>query len=155
MKKKSSPRLSSFHYKGSFAYSLTLCTHERKTLFNSRELIYDVIDRLKDSAIRYGFTVVVYTFMPDHLHILIKGAEDADLKGFVRHFKQMSGYYFKNKYGVNLWHLSYYDHVIRNDEEIKTAARYILENPVRKGLVKDFRGYPFSGSFEFDIKEML
>jgi len=67
----------------------------------------------------------------------------------------MSGYYFKNKYGVNLWHLSYYDHVIRNDEEIKTAARYILENPVRKGLVKDFRGYPFSGSFEFDIKEML
>ena len=48
---------------------------------------------------------------------------------------------------------NYYEHVLRNDEDVKSIARYILENPVRKKLANDFTNYPFSGSLMFDIKE--
>ncbi len=47
--------------------------------------------------------------------------------------------------GESLWQESYYDHVLRDDEEMARAVRYVLENPVRKGLVREFLEYPHSG----------
>ena len=32
-------------------------------------------------------------------------------------------------------------------------VRYVLGNPVRKGLVDDYTEYSHNGSFEFDIKQ--
>jgi hypothetical protein len=34
--------------------------------------------------------------------------------------------------------------VIRHDQSIQQAASYILDNPVRKGLVKQWQDYPYS-----------
>jgi hypothetical protein len=62
-------------------------------------------------------------------------------------FKQKSGYWFRKNYNEDLWHISYYDHVLRKEESMGKVAFYILGNPVRKGLVSDFREYPFSRSF--------
>jgi len=154
MKEKSSPRLKGFLYVGSYSYSITLCTHDRKPYLKQQELVSMIIEHLRNSTLKYGFNVIVYTFMPDHLHLLLEGREESDLKRFMKILKQMTGYYFKKQYGETLWHLSYYDHIIRKEEDILAAAKYILENPVRKGFVVDFREYPFSGSFMFNIKEM-
>jgi hypothetical protein len=35
---------------------------------------------------------------------------------------------------------------LRDDEATLTVVRYVLANPVRKGLVREPRDYPFSGS---------
>jgi len=48
-----------------------------------------------------------------------------------------------------LWQPSFYDHVLRNDEDLPAVARYILNNPVRKGLVDHYTEYVFSGSLVF------
>lgn len=83
--------------------------------------------------------------MPDHLHLLVVGEDDkSDLKKFINLFKQKSGYWFKKSNNENLWHTSYYDHILRKEESIEQVADYILGNPLRKGLVSDFRDYPFS-----------
>jgi len=125
---------------------------------------------------KFGFRVWVFCFMPDHLHILLEGEHsDSDLKKFVSAYKQQTGYYY-SKYVAEssaqpngnrspgrspvaqgfsparkLWQPSYYDHMLRRDEDTLAIARYILENPVRKELARDFLEYPFSGSFEIDI----
>ena len=84
--------------------------------------------------------------MPDHVHILIEGKRpDSSLPVFVRDFKQRSSYVFRQRYGKALWQRSYYDHVLRTDEDIRDVARYLFENPVRKGMLEDFRQFPFSG----------
>lgn len=44
----------------------------------------------------------------------------------------------------DLWQINYYEHVLRSDEATEKTARYILENPVRRGLVEDFCDYHFS-----------
>src|SRR5688572_8883696 len=54
-------------------------------------------------------------------------------------WKQLAGYAHKRRTGELLWQPSYYDHVLRDDEETSSAVRYVLENPVRKGLVKTSR----------------
>jgi hypothetical protein len=42
--------------------------------------------------------------------------------------------------------------VLRRDEDTAGVLRYILENPVRKGLADNFTDYRYSGSFVIDIE---
>jgi putative transposase len=107
-----------------------------------------LIDLLFEVSRSERFKVLAYCFMPDHLHLLLHGEDDkSNLKKFVSIYKQKSGYWFKKSYKENLWHISYYDHVLRKEENIENVSMYILENPIRKGLVSDYREYPFSRSF--------
>jgi putative transposase len=85
--------------------------------------------------------------MPDHLHMLLNGTEISSLQRFMRMFKQESGFIFKNEYGKNLWQRSYYDRVLRMDEMLDDVTWYIINNPVRKGLVNDYRTTHFQVPF--------
>jgi REP element-mobilizing transposase RayT len=76
--------------------------------------------------------------MTDHCHILLQGkSEQADTLRAVRNFKQKS----------------FYDHILRSDEEIDKHMRYYLENPVRKEIIEDWKEYPWKGSMVFDLNE--
>ncbi len=87
--------------------------------------------------------------------MLIEGEhEDSDMRRFVSAYKQQAGFYYKKKTGSPLWQINYHEHVLRKEEDTKGVARYIFNNPVRKGLVEDFKDYKFLGSFEFDVMEM-
>jgi putative transposase len=104
---------------------------------------------LLGAADSHGFRIWAYCFMADHLHILVEGMRpDASLPEFIRVFKQRSSHVFRQRHGKALWQRSYYDHVLRKDEHIQAVARYILENPIRKGMIEDFRKFPFSGPSE-------
>ena len=46
-----------------------------------------------------------------------------------------------------LWQPGYYEHVLRNDEATLAVAKYIFQNPARKGIVKDYIDYSYLGSF--------
>lgn len=84
--------------------------------------------------------------MPDHLHLLAIGQSgQSDLREFVRQFKQRSSFLAKQVTGSELWQISYHDHVLRNSEAVGDVARYIWANPVRGGLVEDYREYLGSG----------
>jgi REP element-mobilizing transposase RayT len=44
-----------------------------------------------------------------------------------------------------LWQARFYDHVLRKSADGSQIALYILENPVRKGLVAEAAEYRYSG----------
>jgi putative transposase len=109
------------------------------------------IEILKDLSQQESFSVWAYCFMPDHVHLLIEGARSkTDMRRFMRLFKQKAGYWFKSIYKEKLWQPGYYERVLRDDEGTLTVVRYILENPVRKGLVEHFSHYPYLGSLQID-----
>jgi putative transposase len=142
------PRLKDFDYTGTNAYFITVRTKDHRTFFKEEEVVKDVVNILNETSISEKFKVLAYCFMPDHLHLLVIGQDDrSNAKKFVSLFKQKNGYWFKKNYNKNLWHISYYDHILRKEESIEGIASYILENPVRKGFVSDYREYPFSSSF--------
>jgi REP element-mobilizing transposase RayT len=41
-----------------------------------------------------------------------------------------------------LWQEGYHDHALRQEEDIKQIARYIVANPLRAGLVQSVADYP-------------
>ena len=53
---------------------------------------------------------------------------------------------------AKLWQPSFYDHVLRKNEDLLETVKYIFNNPVRKKIVKHYQDYPLSGSFELDGK---
>ncbi len=53
---------------------------------------------------------------------------------------------------AKLWQPSFYDHVLRKDEDLLETVKYIFNNPVRKKIVMHYLDYQLSGSFELDGK---
>jgi REP element-mobilizing transposase RayT len=84
--------------------------------------------------------------MPNHLHLLVQGETDrADLQGFVRRWKQRTGFDYAKKHGVRLWQVGFFDHVLRSEEDTERHVLYILGNPIRAGLANTIGEYPFAG----------
>jgi len=144
-------RLEDFPYRGRYRYFITIRSESFRHHFVKDEVVAKVIDILRSAAKQEGFSIWAYCFMPDHAHLLVEGKHsNADMKHFVASFKQKSGYWFRSTYGVKLWAPNYHEHVLRNDEATMTAARYIIQNPIRKGIVEDCSSYPYAGSFEVE-----
>lgn len=94
--------------------------------------------------------------MPDHVHLVVEGTkEDSNLREFVRVWKQQTAFLAKHDYGLTLWQRSYYEHIIRSDESVDEKAAYLLENPVRAGLVVSPGDYPWLGSFVTTVQDLL
>jgi putative transposase len=148
--------LKSFGYVGLYRYFLTFCTGSRQRHFVAHEPVDLVLEQIVRAAAVAGFAIIAYCFMPDHLHLLIEAqAEDSDGREFINRAKQFSGYYFKQKTATPLWQRYGFEHVLRSDEATLGVARYILENPVRAGLVARVEDYPFAGSMVYPIAEIL
>ena len=136
-------------YKGIRAYFITICTEDQNKVFVDLKIVKEQIKILNSCCEKAGFSVWAYCFMPDHLHLLLIAEENSNLIKFVSAYKQLSGFGYKKKTGKSLWQKSFYDHILRKEENIPQVIRYILENPVREGIVEYFADYPFSGSLEF------
>ncbi|HEY6362029.1 MAG TPA: transposase [Vicinamibacterales bacterium] len=117
----------------------------------------DLVERyFLRTAKEFDIADLAHCFMPDHLHAALEGrTQRADLRAFVSRMKQYTGFHFKKQFGEPLWQRYVYEHVIRSDEITSAVIRYVLENPVRAGLVKAVREYPFIGSSEYTLAELL
>ena len=75
--------------------------------------------------------------MPNHVHIVMHGRSDvADLRRFAKIAKQRVAYSLRQEHGVrNVWQEGFHDWVLRPEYPLKDAICYVLNNPVRAGLV--------------------
>ena len=68
------------------------------------------------------------------------------MREFVKLAKQKSAYGYSQTGGGRLWQPSYFDRVLREEESPTDVMAYILESPIRAGLVSTFGEYAFAGS---------
>ena len=93
-----------------------------------------------------NISVEKYVIMPDHIHILIVVKKEKDTIRMVgasrtspptRQHSSVSRYVstfkrFCNKeYGENIWQESFFDHIIRSNEDYEEHIKYINENPIK------------------------
>lgn len=82
--------------------------------------------------------------MPDHWHGLLELGQEplqrvvARVKAAVSRALHASGLVEGTP-----WDHSFHDHALRRDEDMRSAARYIVGNPVRAGLVDSALLYPY------------
>lgn len=149
-------RLSLECYKGKVKTTFTLCVDGKKTLFKEEPIVNKFIEIMTDAINKYNCKNWVYMFMPDHLHLVLEGnSEDSDLWKTIVLFKQKSGFWLARNNKKIRWQKDFFDHIHRKEEDLKKHIFYVLNNPVRKGLVNDWKNYPFKGSLDFNLDEIV
>ena len=149
-------RLPDHLYTGPAQYFLTFCVRSRARVFVSESIVIRTLLQIRQAARDEGYALLAYCFMPDHLHLLVEGTtETSDLRTFVQVAKRRSGTVYAREWGSRLWQEGYYDRVLRSEESAKRVARYIVNNPVRAGIVTDPRQYPHLGSDLWSVDELL
>jgi len=141
-------------YRGIQVVSFTGCIRNRDSFFTTRDRFTIFEEMLLNSLKRFEALAELHLFMPDHAHLLLRGAsETADVLRSMRSFKQATGFWLSRNHSAVHWQKDFYDHILRKNEEIKTQILYILNNPVRKGFVQNWKNYPFKGSTIYKLEE--
>ena len=102
-----------------------------------------------DHRIRYELYVAIV--MPDHVHMVltplleVEGQQIHSLVEIMRTVKSASAHLINRrlKHQGPIWQEESFDHVLRASEGLDAKVDYILQNPVRKRLVKGWREYPW------------
>ncbi len=81
--------------------------------------------------------------MPDHLHLLVQ-PHGISVSAFVGRFKSKSTrlcwqHGIENK----IWQPRFYDHILRQEENVEKVVEYILGNPIRQGLAGEISEYQY------------
>ncbi len=149
-------RLPAFSYVGCHQYFLTICAYKRRPVFAEGAVAAHALLEFRRTAAREGFVILAYCMMPDHVHLLVEGTQDrSDLCRFVRTAKRQSSYAYARTHGAALWQEGYHDRVLRQADDARALARYILNNPVRAGLARSPEEYPHLGSDVWLLRELL
>jgi REP element-mobilizing transposase RayT len=85
--------------------------------------------------------------MPDHVHLVLTPLSDDD--GFFSVAKIMQGIKSSSAHQINralsrsgqIWQHESFDHVLRLEEGIAAKVEYVIQNPVRAGLVQAVLDY--------------
>ena len=148
---------STFDYIGRVSYFLTFKTSERREIFHSAAVVELVLQQFSRASGESQFEILVYCFMPDHVHLIVRGLDtSSDAKAFIKLAKQYSGFYYaRSGASTRLWQRYGHDRIIRDDVELLDRIRYVVNNPVAAGLVRTPEEYPFLGSLRWTMAELM
>jgi putative transposase len=125
---------------------LTFCTHQRWFLpETAREIVLKCC--LHDNEWKIDIAAVVV--MPDHVHMIFtpltneQTCEVYSLGEIMDAIKGASAHKINRQLGRagKVWQTESFDRVLRSSENLDEKIRYILDNPVRKGLVSAWQEY--------------
>lgn len=119
-----------------YVYHITTTTRNRAPYFasfwNGRKVAHELIALQNEGWAQ----TLCYVLMPDHLHWLMR-LQQGTLSAAVKMLKGR----VSRAIGQAIWQAGYYDHAVRQDEDLRKMARYIVANPLRAGLVERIGDY--------------
>jgi len=159
-------RLKDYDYSQAGAYFVTICTRDREGLFGEiadelmrLSLSGDIVRACWDDLPRHYSHVAldVFVIMPNHIHGIIVLADPMvvgagfkpapttvnkrhRLTEIIRAFKTFSSRRINelhNTPGRPVWQRNYYEHVIRNENDLDEVRKYIVNNPLKWDLDKE------------------
>lgn len=100
-----------------------------------RDLVLEILAELRS---RLGFLLLGYCVMPDHVHLLLWPKLEGVTR-ITRDLKSISGHGISRRRGQRgaIWQPSFFDFICRRARDVSLKLKYIHENPVQAGFVKD------------------
>lgn len=126
-------------------YLVTTVVRGRRPVFRAWSDARCVARVLADPVMWQPHRVLAWVLMPDHRHGLIQLGPRGDLSAVMRQVKSGSARQWARQTGASnsLWERGFHDRAIRRRQDVRKAARYIVANPLRAGLVDDVLLYPY------------
>ena len=153
-------RLQNYDYSQNGMYYITICTHEKQQLFgyiSQSAVILNIAGKMVDEYIFKteskfeNINIIEHIVMSNHIHVIVaitnyqsadKPRQQSSIQDIIHWFKSKTalefGYCVKNgilqPYNKKMWQRSYYEHIIRNDQDLIEKRLYIQQNPLRYEL---------------------
>ena len=120
-------------------YFVTICTSPRHANQLCRPMIAaKIFEAARFYQTRTRWHVELLLLMPDHLHGLIGFPDTESMPAVIRAWK----HYLAASLDI-VWQRDFFDHRIRDKRGHQEKAAYIIENPVRAGLVERREDWPY------------
>ena len=140
-------------------FFFTVVAYKRQpilTKLKCMDILREVINKVKQ---QYPFTIDGWVLLPDHIHAiwslpeydndfskrwgLIKAGFSKKAKNLLHRNEWMTD--AKRKYReTTIWQRRFWEHMIRDEKDFNTHMDYIYFNPVKYGLVKCVKDWPYS-----------
>lgn len=142
-------------YFGHYDEWLDRCQHGHDWL--RQESIAQIVDDEIHRVAGQHYELYAYCIMPNHVHLLIrsliekfppsrKPTKVSPVAEIMRLLRGRTARYCNlalHREGT-FWQHEFYDHYVRNEKEMERIILYILNNPVKAGLAKEWRDWKFS-----------
>ena len=153
-------RLADYDYSQPGAYFLTICVKDRSCILGSIVGADDHIGpytklsnigKIVEKYTRMIPGIDKYVIMPNHVHMILRiSAKDpqegpmwssaptnTSIPRIMRTWKTL----ITKEVGDSIWQRSYYDHIIRDEQDYIVRAQYIANNPARWCVDRYYFGY--------------
>ena len=124
-------------------YVVTTVTSNREPLFHQRALAQAAAGEIDRCQQEERIASLAWVIMPDHVHWLFElkqGSLSRCLQAFKSRLARAVNVEMQGSGSV--WQPGFYDHRVREDDDLLAQARYLVANPIRRGLVSRIEDYP-------------
>ncbi len=132
---------------------VTQVVARRAPIFGNEQhllLLRSVLHNVKEL---HPFVMLAYVFLPDHFHLLFRPTDADNFSQIMHSLKFNFTRDYKESIGVTgsmrFWQKGFWDHIIRDENDLWNHLCYIHYNPVHHGLVSRPEDWPDSSFLEW------
>lgn len=131
-------------------YHIMLRGINRQDIFQDDEDMSKWIGTLGNYKSVCGYEVYGYCLMSNHIHLILREGKET-VSQVIKRIGASYVYWYNMKYERcgHLFQDRYKSECVENDSSLLTVLRYILQNPVKAGIVKDPAKYRWSSYDEY------
>lgn len=131
-------RLKYYDYSNCGMYFITICIKNRLELLGKIQDKNNILlttegnivekELQKIEVLLTNVTIDEYIIMPNHIHmiLIINENKNISISRIIKQYKMC----VSKKIGYSIWQKSFYEHIIKNEEEYFTIKQYIQNNIV-------------------------
>jgi REP element-mobilizing transposase RayT len=108
------------------------------------------LEHLSKRATILGIRIIGYCLLSNHYHLLLENVSGR-MSGLLKQVNGAYGIYYRHKHGGKgyVFQNRFKSTLIQDDSYLRLAILYLLQNPVRAGLVSNVGEYPWSSAKEY------
>jgi putative transposase len=135
-------------------YFVTARTVDKKSVFDDHERLLLLQNSLFDAVEHYGWELQAWSIVPNHYDIIAKAPEDAGtLKRMLQRVHSQTSREVNKldkALGRQVW-FQYRDTCLTYEKSYYARLHYVMENPVKHGIVANAELYPFCSAVWFSV----
>ncbi|NMC16104.1 MAG: transposase [Chloroflexi bacterium] len=123
-------------------YFFTLVTYKRVKIFLDdicTESFFDALGKVKDT---HHFELLAYCVLPDHIHLLMTlDNTDSNFSSRIKEIKRKATLAIREHLqnpSLHVWQDRFWEHTIRDDNDLKMHFDYIHYNPIKHGYSEKY-----------------
>jgi putative transposase len=137
-----------YHREGNF-YFITNVTFGRSPILTKNVRL--LTNAIMSARVKTPFELLAWVIIPDHFHFVI-GPSSWDISKLLQTIKMSFGASYRKQVGISsgrVWQNRFWDHIIRDQEDLNRHLDYVHYNPVKHGLAQSAFDWKWSSIHDY------